>query len=174
MHRVMGFSSLAPKVNSCAQASVPRRLVNLQTGSGSVVWGKLELAQPFLVIWAGSSRLKTPCCYCLGASKLFTWIFFFSHLYWSIIALQWCVSFCCITKWISKIYKQFTWIFKCRALPGEDHSKALLSGVLCQVGSNPSLRGLWLLLAFLSKVPLIRPEIIEGPGHCCEAALAKR
>ena len=27
--------------------------------------------------------------------------FFFKHLYWSIIALQWCVSFCFITKWIS-------------------------------------------------------------------------
>ena len=24
--------------------------------------------------------------------------FFFKHLYWSIIALQWCVSFCFITK----------------------------------------------------------------------------
>ena len=24
--------------------------------------------------------------------------FFFKHLYWSIIALQWCVSFCYITK----------------------------------------------------------------------------
>ena len=25
-------------------------------------------------------------------------LFFFKHLYWSIIALQWCVSFCFITK----------------------------------------------------------------------------
>ena len=30
--------------------------------------------------------------------------FFFKHLYWSIIALQWCVSFCFITKWISYRY----------------------------------------------------------------------
>ena len=30
--------------------------------------------------------------------------FFKKHLYWSIIALQWCVCFCFITKWISSIY----------------------------------------------------------------------
>ena len=29
---------------------------------------------------------------------------FFKHIYWSIIALQWCVSFCFITKWISYTY----------------------------------------------------------------------
>ena len=31
-------------------------------------------------------------------------LFFFKHLYWSIIALQWCVSFCFITKLISYTY----------------------------------------------------------------------
>ena len=30
--------------------------------------------------------------------------FFFKHLYWSIIAFQWCVSFCFLTKWISYTY----------------------------------------------------------------------
>ena len=29
---------------------------------------------------------------------------FFKHLYWSIIALRWCVSFCFITNWISYTY----------------------------------------------------------------------
>ena len=31
-------------------------------------------------------------------------VFFFKHLYCSIIALQWCVSFCFIKKWISYTY----------------------------------------------------------------------
>ena len=33
-----------------------------------------------------------------------SYVNFFKHLYWSIIALQWCVSFCFITKWISCTY----------------------------------------------------------------------
>ena len=34
----------------------------------------------------------------------YIYIFFKKHLYWSIIALQWCVSFCCIKKQISYMY----------------------------------------------------------------------
>ena len=30
--------------------------------------------------------------------------FFFSHLYWSIIASQYCVTFCCTPKWISHMH----------------------------------------------------------------------
>ena len=32
-----------------------------------------------------------------GSPKIYIYIFF-KHLYWSVIALQWCVSFCFITK----------------------------------------------------------------------------
>ena len=45
-------------------------------------------------------------CY-LGAHWIYLSLntsIFFKHLYWSIIALQWCVSFCFITKWISYTY----------------------------------------------------------------------
>ena len=36
-----------------------------------------------------------------GVQSLFIYL---KHLYWSIIALQWCVDFCFITKWISYAY----------------------------------------------------------------------
>ena len=35
---------------------------------------------------------------------LLIYLFFFQHLYWSIIALKRCVIFCCVTKWISYMY----------------------------------------------------------------------
>ena len=36
--------------------------------------------------------------------EYFLLLFFPQHLYWSIITLQWCLSFCCMTKWISHMY----------------------------------------------------------------------
>ena len=51
----------------------------------------------------GRQTALSPCPYPhVGNNTLF--FFFFKHLYWSIIALQWCVSFCCMTKWISYTY----------------------------------------------------------------------
>ena len=42
----------------------------------------------------------TFCCCCCSVKHFY----FFKHLYWSITALQWCVSSCFITKWISYTY----------------------------------------------------------------------
>ena len=42
-------------------------------------------------------------CVCVCV-YIYIYFFFFKHLYWSIIALQYWVSFCCITKWISYMY----------------------------------------------------------------------
>ena len=36
--------------------------------------------------------------------RISAYLFIFKYLYWSIIALQWYVSFCFITKWISYTY----------------------------------------------------------------------
>ena len=43
---------------------------------------------------------------------------FFLHIYWSIIALQWCISSCFITKWISYTYTYVPISFpSCVSLP---------------------------------------------------------
>ena len=50
-------------------------------------------------------------------SSIFSF-FFFEHLYWGIIALQWCVSFSFITKWISYTYTYVPISFpSCISLP---------------------------------------------------------
>ena len=40
----------------------------------------------------------------VGERTRHIYIYIFKHLYWSIIASQWCVSVCCITKGISYTY----------------------------------------------------------------------
>lgn len=69
--------------------------------------------------------------------------------------------------------------FSCGLLEAEPSvekttTMARLSGVLCRAECNQSLCGLGLLLAFLSKLPLIRAEIIEELGHHCKEAVAKK
>ena len=56
-----------------------------------------SVVQPLLMV-----SFQLPCI--ATQVNFFLSFFFFKHLYWSIIAFQWCVSFCFITKRISYIY----------------------------------------------------------------------
>ena len=52
-------------------------------------------SNPCPLHWQADSQ---PLCHQGSPWLEFLMLFFFKHLYWSIIALQWCVSFCFITK----------------------------------------------------------------------------
>ena len=54
---------------------------------------EIQKFNPNILITQGLFNLSTP-----------FFLIFFSTSLLSIIALQWCVSFCCITKWISHTY----------------------------------------------------------------------
>ena len=68
---------------------------------GKLKWEEINLRNGALTYFPiGKYWWKTG-----NSSKRALFIYlFFKHLYWSIIALQWCVSFCFITKWISYTY----------------------------------------------------------------------
>ena len=62
--------------------------------------------------------------------------FFFINFYWSIVALQYCTSFCCTAKWIRLSYALYPLLCKLSSYSG-DHS--ILSRVLCVLYSIFSL-----------------------------------
>ena len=65
-----------------------------------LVWGQASFNSECSNIWITGETSPWAGVNCLDFDSFFFWL----HLYWSIIALQWCVSFCFITKWISYTY----------------------------------------------------------------------
>ena len=98
-------------------------------------------------------------------------IYLFNHLYWSIIALQWCVSFCFITKWISYTY---TYIPisppSCVSLPPSlshpsrwSQSNELIS--LCYVAASQELSILHLVVGICLCHSLTLSQLTLPPPH---------
>ena len=75
----------------------------------------------FFVAWYKRQKIEngTNVYWNKGLAKIVAFFFFFWHLYWSIIALQWCVSFCFITKWISYTYVPIS-LPSCVSLPPQN------------------------------------------------------
>ena len=75
-----------------------------------------KLDHSYIVLFCFFSFYHIPfilCIFILFLTSLLEYNFFL-HRYWSIIALQWCVSFCFITKWISYTY---TYTYICISPP---------------------------------------------------------
>ena len=81
--------------------------------SGFFTVKSLLLPLSMLYCWAAFHVLIIHLCIFFGEMSIQNFfkievlrntLFFFKHLYWSMIALQWCVSFCFIPKWISYTY----------------------------------------------------------------------
>ena len=91
------------------------RAIPVKTGASSCSFSESFHNPSFYLVYVEWSSVPlSPRVFTRSLSKTLVWLehkatchwlfFSFKHLYWSIIALQWCVSFCFITKWISYTY----------------------------------------------------------------------
>ena len=103
---------------------------------------------------------------------------YFYHLYWSIIGLQWCVTFCSITKWISYTYNPIS-PPSCFSFPPSlthpsrwSQSTELIS--LCYVAASHKLSILHLVVCIcpchsltLSQLTIPPPPVLKYTVYVC-------